>query len=176
MIGTRRKIRWTVVQTSISPALVAATTAGVCRLSFGEGRADLALRYPDAELIEGGDEFSSLVERVVLELENPGTGGDIPLDLAGSEFQRSVWKALRAIPCGQTRTYAQIAAAVGRPSAVRAAGSANGANPVAVLVPCHRVVRSDGSLGGYAYGAQIKLALLQREGAFLRNERCLYNS
>ncbi len=166
MATAKRVVHWTLAQTSVGPALIAATAQGVCRIAFHEGRSDLARLYPDAELVEGGDEFSSLVRKVLHEVENPGANEDIPLDLAGTDFQLSVWNALRAIPCGQTRTYAQIAAAAGRPAAIRAAGSANGANPVAVLVPCHRVVRGDGALGGYAYGPEIKRALLEREGAF----------
>jgi AraC family transcriptional regulator of adaptative response/methylated-DNA-[protein]-cysteine methyltransferase len=88
---------------------------------------------------------------------------NLPLDVAGTAFQQAVWAELMRIPPGETRSYAQIAAAVGRPGAVRAAGSANGANTVAVLIPCHRVVRSDGTLGGYAYGLERKAALLARE-------------
>lgn len=167
MSMSKRVIHWTLAETTVGPALIAATAQGICRVAFHEGRSELADLYPDAELVEGGDEFSSLAQRVVREVENPGASEDIPLDLAGTDFQQSVWSALRAIPCGQTRTYAQLAAAAGRPAAVRAAGSANGANPVAVLVPCHRVVRSDGALGGYAYGPEIKRALLEREGTFL---------
>lgn len=166
MAKARQRIHWTVAATAVGPVLIAATEKGVCRLAFHEGRADLARCFPEAELIEGGDEFPSLAKKVIGAVENPALTGEIPLDLAGTEFQNAVWSALRAIPSGETRTYAQIAAAAGRPTAVRAAGSANGANPVAVLVPCHRVVRSDGSLGGYAYGPEIKRALLEREGAF----------
>lgn len=159
-------VRWSIAETSVGDVLIAATDRCVCRLSFGETAADLARRYPDAELVAGGEEFQSLVQRIVGAIENRLPADDIALDLVGTDFQRAVWRELQAIPSGQTRTYAQIAAAVGRPSAVRAAGSANGANPVAVLVPCHRVIRSDGSLGGYAWGDGIKRALLEREGAF----------
>ena len=90
---------------------------------------------------------------------------DLPLDIAGTAFQQAVWQELMRIPPGETRTYAQIAAAVGKPNAVRAAGTANGQNRVAVLIPCHRVIRSDGGLGGYAYGLSRKEALLSRESA-----------
>jgi len=151
------------VQTGLGPLLVAATGKGVCRLSFSEGREQLAARFPNAELVEGGAKFAALLQRVVDAVEHPGTGGDIPLDVRGTAFQERVWAELRKIPPGETRTYAEIAAAAGRPSAVRATGSANGANNVAVLIPCHRVVRSDGSLGGYAYGLDIKRELLKRE-------------
>jgi AraC family transcriptional regulator of adaptative response/methylated-DNA-[protein]-cysteine methyltransferase len=156
-------IRWAVVATSLGPMLVAATDRGVCRLSFNEDRLALEERFPKAELIEGGEDFAALLGRVVAAVEAPGSDCSIPLDVRGTVFQEAVWAALRQIPHGETRSYAQIAAAVGKPGAVRAAGSANGANQVAVLIPCHRVIRSDGSPGGYAYGLEIKQELLRRE-------------
>ena len=104
------------------------------------------------------------VQQVIDAVEQPATARDIPIDVAGTAFQEACWKALRDIPPGETRSYSEIAAAAGNPKAVRAAGSANGANNVAVLIPCHRVVRSDGSIGGYAYGTDIKEELLRREG------------
>ncbi|WP_128893075.1 bifunctional DNA-binding transcriptional regulator/O6-methylguanine-DNA methyltransferase Ada [Erythrobacter sp. HKB08] len=163
--GAGVTIHWAVVDTSIGAMLVAATEKGVCRLSFDEDEAELRARFPNAELVEGGEAFSSLLQRVVDAVEQPGTGQDIPLDVKGTAFQEAVWQALREIPAGETRSYAQLAAAVGKPKATRAAGSANGANNVAVLIPCHRVVRSDGSIGGYAYGSDIKAELLRRERA-----------
>lgn len=157
-------IHWAVVPTSLGDMLVAATDKGVCRLSFAEGKDALTARFPHADLVEGGAEFAALLADVVAAVEAPAAGFDhIPIDVKGTAFQEAVWRELRRIPPGETRSYAQIAAAVGRPGAVRAAGSANGANNVAVLIPCHRVVRSDGSLGGYAYGLQRKQALLDRE-------------
>lgn len=156
-------IRWAVVGTSLGPMLVAATGKGVCRLSFNEGREALEARFPKAELVEGGADFAALLQQVVDAVEAPGADHSIPLDVQGTAFQQAVWQELRRIPSGETRTYAEIAAAVGKPGAVRAAGSANGANNVAVLIPCHRVVRSDGTLGGYAYGLEIKRKLLDKE-------------
>jgi AraC family transcriptional regulator of adaptative response/methylated-DNA-[protein]-cysteine methyltransferase len=156
-------IHWAVVPTSLGAMLVAATDKGVCRLSFAEGRDELAARFPHAQLVEGGAEFAGLLERVVSAVEQPGDSRAIPLDVQGTAFQEAVWRELQRIPPGETRSYAQIAAAVGKPGAVRAAGSANGANSVAVLIPCHRVIRSDGTLGGYAYGLEIKRELLERE-------------
>ncbi|WP_427968833.1 bifunctional DNA-binding transcriptional regulator/O6-methylguanine-DNA methyltransferase Ada [Altererythrobacter sp.] len=156
-------IQWAVVETTLGRMLVAASNKGVCRLSFDEGEDELRNRFPNAELAEGGGEFAALLKRVIDAVERPGTGRDIPLDVQGTAFQQAVWQALREIPPGETRSYAEIAAAVGRPRAVRAAGSANGANNVAVLIPCHRVIRTDGSLGGYAYGLRIKEELLKRE-------------
>ncbi|MEO6153823.1 MAG: methylated-DNA--[protein]-cysteine S-methyltransferase [Croceibacterium sp.] len=164
--GAGMAIRWAVVATTLGPMLVAATDKGVCRLSFNESSADLAARFPKAELLAGGRDFAEFVARVVAAVERPGTGAEIPLDVQGTAFQQRVWDELRKIPPGETRSYAEIAAAAGNPRAVRAAGSANGANAVAVLIPCHRVIRSDGKIGGYAYGAGIKTELLARERAF----------
>ncbi|BEU99842.1 bifunctional DNA-binding transcriptional regulator/O6-methylguanine-DNA methyltransferase Ada [Novosphingobium olei] len=161
--GAGVTIRWAVVETSLGAMLVAATDKGVCRLSFAEGPDALARRFPKAELVEGGEDFAALLAQVVAAVEAPGSAAHIPLDVRGTAFQEAVWRELQRIPPGETRSYAQIAAAVGKPGAVRAAGSANGANNVAVLIPCHRVVRSDGSLGGYAYGLAIKQALLDKE-------------
>lgn len=156
-------IRYAIVDTSLGALLVAATGKGVCRVAFGEDREALAKRFDKALLVEGGGDFDALVVQVVAEVERPGVSSHIPLDVQGTAFQEAVWRELQRIPAGETRTYAEIAAAIGRPGAVRAAGSANGANNVAVLIPCHRVVRSDGSLGGYAYGEDIKRELLRRE-------------
>ncbi len=156
-------IRWAVVPTTLGQMLVAATDKGVCRLSFNEGAEELARRFPHAEVVQSGEAMASLLEAVVSAVEKPGESVHIPLDVQGTAFQEAVWRELQRIPPGETRSYAQIAAAVGKPGAVRAAGSANGANNVAVLIPCHRVIRSDGTLGGYAYGLEIKRELLERE-------------
>lgn len=161
--GAGVTIRWAVVETSFGPMLVAATGKGVCHLAFGQGEAALRKRFPRAGLVAGDARFAAVVEQVIAAVEAPGESHAIALDIRGTAFQEAVWDALRAIPPGETRSYAEIAAAAGRPGAVRAAGSANGANPVAVLIPCHRVVRSDGSLGGYAWGDAIKRELLRRE-------------
>ena len=156
-------IHWAVVETTLGAMLVAATDRGVCRLSFAEGEEELRARFPKAELAEGGTEFSGLLERVIAAVERPGAGQDIPLDVAGTAFQEACWKALREIPPGETRSYGELAAALGNPKASRAVGGANGANNVAVLIPCHRVIAADGGLGGYAYGTAIKEELLKRE-------------
>lgn len=157
-------IRWAVVATTLGEMLVAATERGVCRLAFNEQVDELRRRFPKADLEAGDVAFSSLLRDVVAAVEQPGDSRAIPLDVQGTAFQQAVWRELQRIPPGETRSYAQIAAAVGNPGAVRAAGSANGANNVAVLIPCHRVIRTDGSLGGYAYGLEIKRELLRREG------------
>ncbi len=156
-------IHYAVVPTSLGAMLVAATDKGVCRLSFGEDERALAARFPNAVLARGGAEFETLLTEVIALVETPGASAHIPLDVKGTAFQEACWKALREIPPGETRTYAQIAAAAGNPRAMRAAGSANAKNNVAVLIPCHRVVRTGGDLGGYAYGPDIKRELLRRE-------------
>ena len=161
--GAGVTIRWAVVESSLGRMLVAATDKGVCRLSFGRGREELERLFPNAGLVEGGEEFAALVQRVVAAVDDPASGRDIPVDVRGTAFQERVWQELRKIPPGETRSYAEIAAAAGNANAVRAAGSANGANHVPVLIPCHCVIRSDGSLGGYAYGLDIKRELLARE-------------
>lgn len=135
-------IRWAVVDTSLGPMLVAATDKGVCRLSFNEDAGDLAERFPQADLVEGGEAFADLLGQVIASVEQPGDSSHIPLDVQGTAFQEAVWQELRRIPPGETRSYAEIATAIGKPGAVRATGSANGANNVAVLIPCHRVVKT----------------------------------
>ncbi len=156
-------IRWALVETSLGEMLVAATDKGICRLSFDEDAGGLAVRFPKAEILPADVAMTELAKGAVAAVENPARMPDLPLDVAGTAFQEAVWQELRRIPAGETRSYADIAAAVGKPKAVRAAGSANGANNVAVLIPCHRVIRSDGTLGGYAYGIERKEKLLSAE-------------
>lgn len=163
--GSGVTIRWAVVDTGLGKMLLAATDRGICRLSFDEDEAVLARRFPKAEIVAGGAALEELVTGAIAAIENPAQMPDLPLDVAGTAFQQAIWNELKRIPAGETRTYADIAAAVGSPNAVRAAGSANGANNVAVLIPCHRVIRSDGTLGGYAYGLERKQALLDKERA-----------
>lgn len=143
---------------------IAASARGVCRVAFNEGEDDLRRCYPHANLVKDGDaDFATLAARVVAAIEHPGSDHTIPLDIVGTAFQQQVWAALRTIPCGETRSYGELAAMVGNPKASRAVGSANGANKIAVLIPCHRVVQTGGGLGGYAYGMDIKAQLLRRE-------------
>lgn len=163
--GAGKLIHWTVLPTSLGDMLVAATTKGVCCLAFGEGEAQLRTRFPRAELVVAGEDFRDLFAQVVAAVEQPGPGSAaIPLDVKGTAFQQRVWAELRRIPHGETRSYGELAATLGNPKASRAVGGANGANHVAVLIPCHRVIASDGTLGGYAYGLAIKAELLRREG------------
>ena len=161
--GAGVTIRWTVAETVLGTMLLAATDKGICRLSFDEDESELHRRFSRATIEAGNAAMGDLVRSAVAAVNDPANMPTLPLDVAGTAFQQAVWQQLMAIPPGETRSYAQIAAAVGKPGAVRAAGSANGANNVAVLIPCHRVIRSDGSPGGYAYGLERKLALLKRE-------------
>ena len=163
--GRGSVIRWAVVNSSLGPLLVAATDKGICRLTFDEDESALRRRFPNAELRPADAAMTSLIEEVLKAVEAPAAMPDLPIDVVGTAFQEAVWAELRKIPCGETRSYADIAAAVGQPGAVRAVGTANGSNPVAVLVPCHRVIRSDGSMGGYAGGLERKRRLLEAEGA-----------
>lgn len=164
--GAGRVIHWAVLPTSLGHMLVAATEVGVCCLAFGEGEAELRARFPRAELAPAGEDFRALFAQVVQAVEQPGPGSAaIPLDVHGTAFQQRVWEELRRIPHGETRSYGELAAALGNPKASRAVGGANGANNIAVLIPCHRVIAADGTLGGYAYGLAIKAELLKREGA-----------
>lgn len=163
--GAGEDIRFAVVPSSLGALLVAATDKGVCRIAFDEDEAALRARFPQARLLPPDAAFADLAAQVVAAVDDPARGADLPLDVRGTAFRQAVWAALRAIPPGETRSYADLAAAAGRPRAVRAAGTACGANELAVLIPCHRAVRSDGGLGGYAYGLDRKRALLARESA-----------
>jgi len=162
--GKGARIRFAVAHSTLGPLLVAATDRGLCRIAFDEGEAELCAHFPEAEIAPPDREFDSLVSEVVALVDDPArSSADLPLDVRGTAFQEAVWQALRAIPVGETRSYSEIAHAVGRPGAIRAAGSACGDNALAVVIPCHRVLRSDGNLGGYAYGLERKRALLERE-------------
>ena len=166
--GAGRVIHWSVVPTSLGDMLVAATETGVCCLSFNEGEKELRARFPKAELVLGSGEFRELFEQVIAVVENPALDSShIPLDVKGTAFQQRCWQALRQIPPGETRSYGEQAAMLGNPKASRAVGSANGANNIAVLIPCHRVVPASGGVGGYAYGPELKAELLKREGGKL---------
>lgn len=161
--GRGATIRYAVTQSPFGRLLVAVTDKGICWLAFDKDEGDLQRRFPRAIVVAGGPPMDSIVGQVLAAIAEPRTAADLPLDVVGTAFQERVWAELRKIPPGETRSYAQIAAAVGQPGAVRAVGTANGANPIAVLVPCHRVVRSDGSLGGYAGGLTRKRQLLEAE-------------
>lgn len=167
--GKGAALRFAVGECWLGSILVAATGKGVAAISLGDDPdrllRDLQDRFPNAQLIGGDKDFESLVAKVVGFVEAPGLGLDLPLDVRGTAFQRRVWQALRDIPAGMTASYADIAARIGRPKSVRAVAQACAANALAVAIPCHRVVRSDGALSGYRWGVERKRALLQREQA-----------
>jgi AraC family transcriptional regulator of adaptative response/methylated-DNA-[protein]-cysteine methyltransferase len=166
--GVGIRIRFAAAECSLGSILVAATDKGVCAILLGDDpdalARDLQDRFPKAELSGGNDAFERWVAEVIGFVEAPGRGLDLPLDIGGTAFQQRVWAALRAIPVGTTATYADIARAIGEPAAVRAVAQACGANRLAVAIPCHRVVRSNGSLSGYRWGVERKRDLLAREG------------
>ncbi len=161
--GRGQTIRYVVADSPLGPLLVAATDKGICRLTFGEDEQALRRRFPNAEIAADDGTIAPWVDAALSQIEKP-SDHQLPLDVRGTAFQEKVWAELRKIPLGETQSYADIAAAVGQPGAVRAVGTANGSNPVSVLVPCHRVIRSDGSLGGYGGGLPNKVKLLAAEG------------
>jgi AraC family transcriptional regulator, regulatory protein of adaptative response / methylated-DNA-[protein]-cysteine methyltransferase len=167
--GAGQVIRFAVGEASLGAVLVAATDKGVCAIMLGDDPdrlvRELQDRFPRAELAGGEPEFERMVARVVGMVEAPGQRVDLPLDIRGTAFQQRVWAALSAIPSGKTATYREIARAIGQPKAVRAVAQACGANPLAVAIPCHRVVRTDGDLSGYRWGVERKRALIAREAA-----------
>ena len=162
--GRGETIRWTTFDSPLGQMLIAATSKGICRLTFDDSEASLKRLFPKATVMKDEGGLKELVEGALAAIERPLAMPDLPLDVAGTAFQEAVWRELRKIPAGETRSYADIAAAIGAPKAVRAVGSANGDNHVCVLIPCHRVIRSDGSLGGYGGGLDRKKKLLEAEG------------
>jgi AraC family transcriptional regulator of adaptative response/methylated-DNA-[protein]-cysteine methyltransferase len=162
--GRGETIRWTHFDSPLGEMFIAATAKGICRLTFDDSEDSLRRLFPNATIIEDAGGLKSLVEGALKAIEQPLAMPDLPIDVAGTAFQEAVWRELRKIPAGETRSYAEIAAAIGAPKAVRAVGSANGDNHVVVLIPCHRVIRSDGSLGGYGGGIERKKKLLAAEG------------
>ncbi len=163
--GRGEAISWAMAETSLGTMLVAATDKGICRLSFDEDEADLRERFPNAAIEQGGVAMADLIARAAAAVEQPARPHDLPLDVRGTAFQEAVWRELSRIPAGESVSYAVLAARAGRPKAVRAAGTACGSNQIAVLIPCHRARREDGTPGGYAYGIARKAKLLEKEGA-----------
>ena len=167
--GVDARIAFAIAQTSLGALLVARSARGVCAISLGDDPdallRELQDRFPRAELVGGDAGFERLLAQVVGLIAQPGIGHDLPLDVRGTAFQQRVWQALRRIPPAQTASYADIAARIGSPKAVRAVAQACASNTLAVAIPCHRVVRSDGALSGYRWGVARKRALLEREGA-----------
>ncbi len=165
--GERTTIRFAIGESSLGTILVAATSKGVCAILLGDDPEalvrDLQDRFNRAELVGGDTDFEVLVARVVGLIERPGVALHLPLDVRGTTFQQKVWRALCDIKFGETASYADIARAIGAPKAVRAVAQACAANNLAIAIPCHRVVRTDGALSGYAWGIERKRALLDRE-------------
>ena len=169
LAGGLRGPDFLVSETHLGIAIAAASPTGLCWLAFGDHRPTLVdallRRFPGA--LEAPPATGDLQERALAAVDHPAGPHDLPLDLRGTPFQLQVWAALRRIPPGSTIAYAELARRVGRPRATRAVAQACGANPVGVLVPCHRVIASDGNLGGFAFGTARKAALLRREGLSL---------
>ncbi|MCR9144875.1 MAG: bifunctional DNA-binding transcriptional regulator/O6-methylguanine-DNA methyltransferase Ada [bacterium] len=170
--GAGAEIRFAVGESYMGALLVACSAVGVCAISLGDDPDQLVRelqdRFPQARMIGADAQFERLIARVVGQIEEPTRAfadGELPLDVRGTAFQQRVWQALREIPIGETRSYAKLAAEIGRPGGARAVARACAANSLAVAIPCHRVIRGDGALSGYRWGVERKRMLLEREGA-----------
>lgn len=165
--GVGIKITYSTVKCDLGHLLLATTNQGVCAVKLGDNSADLIKNlqqeFQNASLIQNNLQHQDWAERILKAIAGQTADLDLPLDIQGTAFQQQVWQALRLIPHGETRNYSEIADAIERPKATRAVGSACGANPVALIIPCHRVLRSDGSLGGYRWGIERKQKLLEIE-------------
>lgn len=165
--GENIDIRFAVGECSLGSILVACSDRGVCAIFLGDDPdtliQELQARFPRANLIGGDRNFEKLAAQVIGFVETPSIGLDLPLDIRGTAFQQRVWQALRKIPAGKTASYSEIARRIGSPKSVRAVARACAANKLAVVIPCHRVVRNDGALSGYRWGVERKRTLLQRE-------------
>jgi AraC family transcriptional regulator of adaptative response/methylated-DNA-[protein]-cysteine methyltransferase len=160
-------INYAIVKCSLGNLLVAATTKGVCSVTLGDSESalesDLKKEFPQAEIQRGDEVLRSATQAIVDHLEGKTPHIDLPLDVQATAFQRQVWEQLRAIPCGETYSYSEVAQAIGQQKAVRAVARACATNPVALVIPCHRVIREDRSLGGYRWGLERKKKLLETE-------------
>ncbi len=165
--GARTRIRFAIGECSLGSILVASSDCGVCAIFLGDDPdllvRELQDRFQNADLVGGDGEFEQHIAKVIGYVESPAIGLDLPLDVRGTAFQQRVWQALREIPVGETASYSDVARRIGKPGSMRAVAGACAANPLAVAIPCHRVVRSDGGLSGYRWGVERKRALLQRE-------------
>lgn len=163
------QLHFAIANCSLGVVLVAARQLGICAIFLGDQPAPLVTclsrRFPKARIQPGGANLKQLLAQVVKVIDSRANASTLPLDIRGTVFQEKVWQALRKIPVGTTATYAEIAEHISQPKAFRAVAQACGANPVAVIVPCHRVVRTDGHLSGYRWGIERKRALLEREAA-----------
>lgn len=170
--GNAMQISYAIASCSLGYLLVASTQKGICAVKLGDRadslETDLQQEFSSATLLQDNDYRQHWIEQILNFLSGNEPHIDLPLDICGTAFQQQVWQALQKIPYGETRTYQEIACAIGKPKAVRAVGSACGANPVALIVPCHRVLKSDGGLGGYAWGSDRKEKLLKQEAELSR--------
>jgi AraC family transcriptional regulator of adaptative response/methylated-DNA-[protein]-cysteine methyltransferase len=172
--GRGMRIRYAITGSPLGRLLVAATERGVSAVSIGESdealAAALRAEYPAAEIERDGEGLEEYIRAILAYLEGKGAALDLPTDVIVTAFQAKVYEALRKIPYGETKSYAEVARAIGKPGAPRAVGRACAANPTALVVPCHRVVKSGGDVGGYRWGAEIKKELLDKEKEFGREE------
>jgi AraC family transcriptional regulator of adaptative response/methylated-DNA-[protein]-cysteine methyltransferase len=173
--GADVELYFAIAQSSLGAILVAKSAKGVCAISLDDDPEillrDFQQKFPHAHLIGGDREFERMVGQVISFIETPGTGLELPLDIRGTAFQQRVWKALCDIPLGATASYSEIAKSIGEPKAARAVARACAANSIALAVPCHRVLRTDGALSGYRWGIERKRALLQREARTAKNRK-----
>lgn len=165
--GDNVSVRYTLADCSLGRCLVAESERGICAILLGDDDAtlvaDLHELFPAAQDVPADTDFQQRVREVIAAINARDAPLSLPLDIRGTAFQQQVWQALRAIPCGETMSYQQLASAIGKPKAVRAVASACGANKLAIVIPCHRVIRGDGALSGYRWGIARKALLLQRE-------------
>jgi AraC family transcriptional regulator of adaptative response/methylated-DNA-[protein]-cysteine methyltransferase len=161
------EIQFSAAESSLGLVLVARSATGICAVLLGDDRRalrrDLRRRFPNATLVDGDTTLGTLTKEVIAFVESPARGLDVPLDMRGTEFQRGVWRALREISPGSTASYSDIANRIGAPNAAKEVAEACAANPLAVVVPCHRVIKKDGTLSGYRWGVERKRSLLARE-------------
>ena len=170
--GKGAAIRYTLAPCALGRVLVAATGKGLCRVEMGDDEAglidDLAAEFPRADAITRDDRaLGPYIGEILHRISGQAPQADLPLDIRMTAFQRQVWQALARIPTGETRSYGDVAASIGHPKAARAVGNTCGRNPVAVAIPCHRVLRNDGAIGGYAWGSERKQALIRAESTSL---------
>lgn len=165
--GAAARIRFGIGSSSLGRVLAAASERGICAILIGDDNdmlvEDLHRRFPQADVTAADPDFAMVLDQVIAMVETPAQGLSLPLDIRGTAFQQRVWQALRTIPAGQTMSYAELANRIGQPEAVRAVAGACAANRIAVAIPCHRVLRSDGAVSGYRWGVERKRALLARE-------------
>ncbi|MDD3288437.1 MAG: methylated-DNA--[protein]-cysteine S-methyltransferase [Alphaproteobacteria bacterium] len=161
--ASNEPILFSITKTSFGPTLIAQSAKGICAILFEKDARSLKKRFPKAVLKPGAAKFEKQIQSVLDFIENRSNNFNIPLDIRGTEFQRDVWKAVRKIPKGSTASYSDIARKIGSPKAARAVAQACASNNLAIVIPCHRIIRNDGKLCGYSWGIRIKKELLRQE-------------